>query len=63
MNEMMIIKYDASMQYCDLLLQCCPNLVYGAGDETLYILSASENLWERATEGRRCLDGWEADLS
>lgn len=45
------------------LLWCCPDLVYGAGDETLYVLSASEDVWERVTEGRCCLDGWKADLS
>lgn len=40
-----------------------PNLVDGTGDKTLYIFSISKNLWERVTEGRCCLDGWEADLS
>lgn len=40
-----------------------PNLVDGTGDKTLDIFSTSKNLWERVTEGRCCLDGWEADLS
>lgn len=44
-------------------MKCCPDLVYGAGDETLYVLPASKDLWERVTEGWRSLDGWEADLS
>lgn len=44
-------------------LKCFPNLVDGAGDETLYIFSTSKYLRERVTEGGCCLDGWEADLS
>lgn len=51
------------MYYCYVLLRCCPDLVYGARDETLYVLSASKDLWERVTEGWGCLDGWEADLT
>lgn len=44
-------------------MECCPNLVYGTGDETRNILSVPENLREGVTEGWCGLDGREADFS
>ena len=38
------------------------HLVNGTRDETLNILPSFEDLWERTTEGRCGLDGWEADF-